>query len=142
MRAVAVAVFFAACAGQVDTPTPVGESTKGLTNPNRPDITVDATRLRQSIRVVSNATVSEAEVEDGCAAATTGRTLIRFDIKTPNNGPADLVFGNVTCHSIDPSPQCLNVDCFANPDCCCNQRAACTPSLNPSAGGAFEVDCA
>jgi subtilisin-like proprotein convertase family protein len=140
MRLLWVSLLLGACAGQVDSPT--AESAKGLRNPSGPDISVDATRLRQSIRVVANATVTQAEVDDQCARATTGRTLIRFDVKTPNFGPGDLVFGQVSCRSTDTSAQCRNIDCFANPDCCCNGRAACTASGDPNAGPGFEFDCA
>src|SRR5205823_3230558 len=79
---------------------------------------------------------------EGCARATTGRTLIRFDVKTPNFGPADLFFGHVSCVSTDPSAQCRNIDCFTNPDCCCNGHSACTASGDPNAGAGFEFSCA
>src|SRR5262245_9240928 len=113
-----------------------------LTNPNGPDIGVDPNRLQQSIRVIAGATVSQAEVDEGCAAATTGRTLIRFDVKTPNHGPADLVFGHVSCRSTLTSPQCTNVDCSSNPDCCCDGHSTCTASGNPSLGAGFHFSCA
>jgi subtilisin-like proprotein convertase family protein len=142
MRLLWVGLLLSACSGEIDTQTPTAESSKGLTNPSGPDIAVDATRLRQSIRVVANATVTQAEVEEGCARATTGRTLIRFDVKTPNFGPGDLFFGHVSCVSNDPSPQCQNVDCFTAPDCCCDGHSTCTASGDPGAGPGFEFSCA
>jgi len=136
-------VALPACSGQIDSkPGETGEVGKGLTDPHGADIAIDQQRLRQSISVVANATVSTAEVQEGCAQSTTGRTLIRFDVKTPNFGPADLVFGHVTCKSTDTTPACLNVDCSVNPDCCCNGHNTCTASAHPSLRGGFECSCA
>ncbi len=115
---------------------------QAILDPNGPDITVDEARLRASIRVVTNADVTEAEVEEGCAGGTHGRTLVRFEVKTPNNGPGDLNFGAVSCKSTSTQPECQNVDCSLNSACCCNGASTCTASSNPSAGKFFEYACA
>ena len=113
-------------------------SAKALLNASGPDISIDQARLQASIRVLANQTVTDHEVEEGCAQAPTGRTLVRFDVRTPNNGPGDLAFGAVTCRST----QCGGARCEDNPGCCCNGNQVCTASLNPTAGRFFEFNCA
>ncbi len=117
-------------------------SAKELLSPSGPDISIDQARLQASIRVLANQTVTQAEVEEGCASARTGRTLIRFDVRTPNNGPADLKFGSVSCRSTNPSASCAGVACSANPGCCCGGQNTCTAPLNPEAGKYFDFSCA
>jgi subtilisin-like proprotein convertase family protein len=132
----------AACARPAEDPNPpTGTSVKGLLNPDGPDLSIDADRLRASIRVINNATVTQAEVDEGCARARTGRTLIRFEVKTPNFGPGDIHFGAVSCRSTDPSPSCSGVNCFDDPNCCCNGRNTCTAS-GGNFGNSFEFACA
>src|SRR5262245_37503060 len=106
-------VLVAACARPAPD-APIATSEKAVLDPNGPDLGIDVDRLRSSVRVITNATVTQAEVDEGCARARTGRTLVRFEVKTPNFGPGDLVFGAVSCRSTDPSPACANVSCFEN----------------------------
>src|SRR5262249_13780507 len=63
--------------------------------------------------------VSDAEVAEGCAQATTGRTLLRFGTRVTNLGPDDLVIG---------APGCP--DCTSNPGAVCQDpRFVCSESL-------------
>ena len=81
----------------------VASSAKALTDPSGPDITVDQARLQASVRVLANLPATAAEVQEGCAGGLTGRTLIRFDVRTPNNGPGDLQFGPRSTMTICPA---------------------------------------
>ncbi len=126
-------------------PTYVDEKEPGsikqhLIDPSGPDLGIDSQRLAESARVVTNGTVTQAEVDEGCAAARTGRTLVRFDVKTPNFGPGDLFFGSVECFSTDATAACSGVSCDENPACCCNGRNTCVAS-GGDFGGAFEFSC-
>src|SRR5262245_22150963 len=63
--------------------------------------------------------VSAAEVAEGCAKATTGRTLLRFGTRVMNLGPDALVIGNPGCP-----------DCTTNPGAVCQDpRFICSESL-------------
>ena len=116
------------------------DSTKPLLNPSGPDLGIDTQRLMSSVTVIGNATVQQAEVDEGCAGATFGRTLVRFDVKTPNFGPGDLVFGSISCVSTDTSAACRNVSCNTNPSCCCGGRSRCTTGSG-NFGSFFEFAC-
>ena len=140
---VSATLIAAGCTKKVDTreiAPEVAETKEAVFTPDGPDLGIDQARLESSVRVVTNATVQQAEVDEGCAAATTGRTLVRFDVKTPNHGPADLEFGRVTCASTDPRPQCNGVSCFESPACCCNGNSECTTSSGRFAEG-FAFAC-
>src|SRR5207302_4469821 len=116
-------------------------SSKALTNPAGPDITVNAQRLQASLQVLTNQTITREEIEDGCAqGGTTGRTLIRFDVETPNKGPGTLSVGQPSCKSTDPSASCLNVNCDVSPECCSGGRNVCTTSGGGAAGRGFEYN--
>src|SRR5215470_4097341 len=63
--------------------------------------------------------VSAAEVAEGCAQATTGRTLLRFGTRVMNLGPDDLVIGDPGCP-----------DCTTNPGAICQDpRFICSAAL-------------
>jgi len=63
--------------------------------------------------------VSAGEVTEGCAGATTGRTLLRFGTKVMNLGPDDLVIGDPGCP-----------DCTTNPGAACQDpRFVCSAAL-------------
>lgn len=149
LLAAAGVVLAGGCTSSADAPRDdeigstewVGGSTKGLTDPRGPDLGIDADRLRASVRVTANASVTPAEVEEGCAARATGRTLVRFDVKSPNFGPGDLHFGTLSCRSTSASPGCSGVECRDNPSCCCNGQNRCTAS-GGDFGDSFEFACA
>ncbi|MBL8951968.1 MAG: proprotein convertase P-domain-containing protein [Myxococcaceae bacterium] len=116
---------------------------KALLNAQGPDITINAARLQASVQVLTNQTISQQEVEDGCAVGgTTNRTLIRFDVETPNNGPGDLAAGDPSCRSTDTSASCAGVDCDLAPSCCSGGRHVCTVTGNPELGRGFEYNSA
>lgn len=64
----------------------------------------------QNITIRQNETVGAADVAEGCAAATTRRTLLAFDHYVWNDGPVALNVGAPGCPdcSISPAPQCSN----------------------------------
>lgn len=69
--------------------------------------------LRPEVNDVSitvNQTVDEGDVIEGCAASTTGRTLIRFGHTAWNEGLGDLVLGDPDCGdcSLNPGQTCGN----------------------------------
>lgn len=125
-----------------DPGDPKASGGKALLDVNGPDISIDQAQLQASIQVVTNASVSQAEVDEGCAAALNNRTLIRFDTKTPNNGPGDFHVGNVSCKSTLTTASCNNVDCFQNPSCCCGGTQQCTATGGSVGGQYFEFSCA
>ncbi len=135
----AAAVTVAACGSNVLTE---GESVEqGLTDPTAPDLTVDAARLQASLKVVTNSSVTPAEVAAGCAPAATGRTLARFDVKTANLGPGALTLGRVTCTSKLTANGCAGADCSAKPQCCPDGQSTCLAAAT-RAGRAFTFDAA
>lgn len=64
------------------------------------------------VHFVTDATVSPGEVYEGCAGATSGRTLLRFGTKVHNLGPDNLVLGDPGCPdcSTHPGAACQNPD--------------------------------
>jgi YVTN family beta-propeller protein len=52
------------------------------------------------VSIERNATVSSGDVAEGCAESTSGVDLLRFSVKSKNQGTADLALGNPGC----PSP--------------------------------------
>ncbi len=148
LRVVALACLALGCtqtavvsSGQDEKPSTV--SSKALLNASGPDITVNAARLQASVQVLTNQTISQQEIEDGCAVGgTTNRTLIRFDVETPNHGPGNLSVGDPTCRSTDTSASCANVDCDIAPMCCSGGRHVCTVPGNPELGRGFEYNSA
>jgi lysyl oxidase len=70
------------------------------------------------------ASVSSADVAEGCAAATSGVDLLRFAVTTRNIGSADLILGD---------PQCP--DCTTHPDAPCgNPQFICSPAAGHNHG--------
>jgi hypothetical protein len=69
--------------------------------PALPDLTIDGARLQASavIRTRNFKSTDCAEVE-GCVGGTGKRTLLRFDVATPNIGTADLVLGDPRNNSL------------------------------------------
>jgi cysteine-rich repeat protein len=65
-----------------------------------------------SFSVDEDATVDPDDVLEGCAGGATGRRLVRFGLRTRNDGADDLVMGDPGC-----------------PDCAQNPGAACTNPL-------------
>src|SRR4051812_9748196 len=129
----------------VDSTGDVSSSSgKALLSPTGPDLSIDQGRLQSSIRVLTNQTISQDEVLDGCAISPvlSGRTLVRFDVKTPNKGPGDLDVGHVTCTSTNPSASCNGVDCSLNHQCCANGTQRCVSSNGPQYSAAFEFNVA
>ena len=71
-----------------------------------PDLIPDISDLS----VETNQTVSSADVAEGCADATTGRTLLRFSLTSINVGDTDIYIGDPgcgTCSGQNPPP-CTN----------------------------------
>lgn len=62
----------------------------------------------ENLSVGVNQSVSSGDVAEGCAAAATGRTLVRFDNLVWNDGPGTLALGD---------PQCPNCDEVGVPVC-------------------------
>jgi hypothetical protein len=62
------------------------------------------------IEVQRDASVPAADVAEGCAGGTTGRTLVRFTLTTVNEGTADVVLGDPGCPPCDrePPPVCAH----------------------------------
>lgn len=62
--------------------------------PAQADLTIDANRLRSSIIFqVERFNKNSCAVQENCVSGTGKRTLMRFDVTTPNVGNADLVLG-------------------------------------------------
>src|SRR5215470_1527267 len=64
------------------------------------------------IAIVQGTSVDPGDVVEGCAGAATGRTLLRFSLRTRNVGAGDLFLGDPGC-----------------PDCATQPGAACTNPL-------------
>ncbi len=60
-----------------------------------PDLTIDAARLQSSIEIkTSPFRTNDCAVVEGCVDGKGKRTLLRFDVATPNIGTGDLVLGD------------------------------------------------
>ena len=60
-----------------------------------PDLTIDAARLQSSIEIKTAVFRSiDCALVEGCVDGKGKRTLLRFDVATPNIGTADLVLGD------------------------------------------------
>ena len=60
-----------------------------------PDLTIDAARLQSSLEIkTSPFRTNDCAVAEGCVDGKGKRTLLRFDVATPNIGTADLVLGD------------------------------------------------
>jgi YVTN family beta-propeller protein len=71
------------------------------------------------VSVERNATVASGDVAEGCAESTSGVDLLRFTVKTRNQGTADFVLGNPGC----PAP------CTSFPlAVCANPSFICSPA--------------
>jgi hypothetical protein len=69
--------------------------------------------------VEHGATVSQGDVSEGCAEATTGVSLLRFGVSMHNDGTRDLQLGNPQC----PAP------CTEHPlEICTNPEFVCSPA--------------
>jgi hypothetical protein len=53
---------------------------------------------------VETGNVDPGDVDEGCAGGATGRTLLRFALRTRNVGSNDLVLGNPGCPDCDTNP--------------------------------------
>jgi lysyl oxidase/disintegrin len=65
------------------------------------------------VSVDTNQTVPPGDVADGCAATTDGRTLVRFGVRSWNDGPDPLDIGATGCPDCTTSPPgtaCTNPD--------------------------------
>ena len=70
------------------------------------------------IALVQGAGVDPGDVIEGCAGGASGRTLLRFSLRTRNQGAADLVLGDPGCP-----------DCTTNPGAACaNPLYVCAPA--------------
>jgi hypothetical protein len=56
------------------------------------------------VSIQKNQTVSTGDVAEGCAAATDGRTLIRFSHAAWNGGAGDLLMGDPACPNCEENP--------------------------------------
>jgi hypothetical protein len=71
-----------------------------------PDLTVEAF----DVELEQGASVDADDVVEGCAGAASGRTLLRFALRTGNAGAADVVLGDPGCPdcSAFPGAACAN----------------------------------
>jgi Lysyl oxidase len=78
----------------------------------------DLTPQIDQVEMLAGQTVGSGDVAEGCAAATSGRTLLRFGVRFYNVGQDSLVIGD---------PQCP--DCTTNPGVVCGDpRFLCSPA--------------
>jgi hypothetical protein len=92
---------------------PAGETTLAL-----PDLRaiIDSDILPTTVHYDQD--VPPDDVAEGCAGATSGRTLVRFTLSSINEGDADVVLGDPGCPD----------DCAANPGpTCTNEFFECSP---------------
>ncbi len=62
-----------------------------------PDITIDATRVASSAHLdYATFGPNSCAIVEGCIGAPGARTLLRFDLRTPNEGDGDLFMGDPT----------------------------------------------
>ena len=62
-----------------------------------PDLTIDGARIASSMDFKTQQFKStDCAVQEGCVSGSGKRTLLRFDVATPNIGNADLVLGSPT----------------------------------------------
>jgi hypothetical protein len=60
-----------------------------------PDLTIDAQQLKASMLMKRQVfTASDCAIVEQCVSGTGRRSLLRFDVVTPNIGPVDLTLGN------------------------------------------------
>jgi hypothetical protein len=72
----------------------------------------------EEVTIETGQSVSSADVAEGCAGATTGRTLVRFGVRFRNVGVDPLALGDPLCP-----------DCALNPGVvCADSRYVCSPS--------------
>ena len=70
------------------------------------------------LSILHDQDVPLADVVEGCAGGTSGRSLVRFTLSSINEGDADVVLGNPGCPA----------DCEANPGpTCANELFECSP---------------
>ena len=63
--------------------------------PALPDLTIDAARLQSSLEIKTTPfRTNDCAVVEGCVDGKGKRTLLKFDVATPNIGTADLVLGD------------------------------------------------
>jgi hypothetical protein len=95
-----------------------GPAGAGGTTPALPDLRalIDNDVLPMTVRYDQD--VPFADVAEGCAGGTSGRTLVRFTLSSINEGDADVVLGDPGCPA----------DCEANPGpTCTNELFECSP---------------
>jgi hypothetical protein len=82
-------------------------------DPGLPDLTVSAGNFELEL----DTNVPPGDVAEGCASATNGVDLLRFDATTHNVGPADLSIGDPMCPSCSqfPGATCANPDFHCSP---------------------------
>jgi hypothetical protein len=75
-----------------------------------PDVVAKIDIVRFPLQILYDQTVPFADVAEGCAGGTTGRTLIRFTLATSNVGTADVILGDPGCPPCfgEPPPTCAN----------------------------------
>jgi cysteine-rich repeat protein len=86
--------------------------------PGRAAALPDLTPEIYGLVLQTNQTVDSGDVLDGCAATTSGRTLVRFGVRTWNVGADPLVLGATGCPDCTTSPtgaMCTNPDFECSP---------------------------
>ncbi|MEW6271640.1 MAG: lysyl oxidase family protein [Thermodesulfobacteriota bacterium] len=79
-----------------------------------PDLTPEV----DSVQIATNQSVGSGDVVEGCAGATSGRTLLRFGVRFWNVGDQSLVIGAASCP-----------DCTTHPnELCGDPRFICSPA--------------
>lgn len=72
-----------------------------------PDLTIDAEQIVKSVSIeVVDFPPDACEILEGCVGGSGKRTLMRFDLRTPNIGLGDLELGNPTGNDLFQYSQC------------------------------------
>lgn len=78
----------------------------GAAHAQLPDLTIEAF----DVQLLENQAVDPGDAIEGCTAAATGRTLLRFAIRTRNAGTGDVLLGDPGCPDCElaPGAPCAN----------------------------------
>jgi CDP-diacylglycerol--glycerol-3-phosphate 3-phosphatidyltransferase len=89
----------------------------GLSGPAQAQLLPDLVPEVSDVQVEFDATVAAGDVAEGCAAATTGRDLVRLSLITRNDGPGVVDIGDTMCPSCltHPNEVCGNPDFICSP---------------------------